>query len=145
MGTTTVTRTVRASQKSVFEAVSHIENFSKIVPAITKVEFLSENKTGVGARFKETRLMGKREGTTTLEVTEYVPHERTRIVSDEGGTIWDTTFTVTPAGEGEVELKMVMEANAYKFLAKLINPLIKGMIKKFIESDMDAVKAHCEE
>ena len=144
MGTTTVTRTIRASQAAVFEAVAHIENFSKIVPAITNVEFLSEQKTGIGARFKETRLMGKREGTSILEVTEYVPPERIRIVSDQGGIIWDTVFAVEPAGDGQVELSMVMDARAYKFFAKLINPLIKGMIRKFIESDMDAVKAHCE-
>lgn len=39
---------------------------------------------------------------------------------------------------------MVMDANAYRLLAKLFNPLIKGMIRKFIEKDMDAVKAYCE-
>ena len=145
MTTTTVTRTIRAPIESVFEAVAHIENFQQICPDITKVEFLSENKTGVGARFTETRRMGKREGTTTLEVTEYVPNERIRLVSDQGGTIWDTVFTTQPSGSDTVELKMVMEARAYKLLSKLINPLIKGMIRKFIEKDMDAVKRHCEE
>ena len=39
---------------------------------------------------------------------------------------------------------MVMDANAYKLAAKLFNPMIKGMIKRFIEQDMDAVKAYCE-
>lgn len=144
MSTTTVTRTIRASQESVFDAIAHIENFSKIVPAITNVEFLTEQKSGVGTRFKETRLMGKREGSSTLEVTEYDAPQRVRMVSDQGGTIWDTVFTVEPSSDGQVELVVVMEANAYKLFAKLINPLIKGMIKKFIESDMDAVKAHCE-
>jgi len=144
MSTTTVTRTICASAESVFEAVAHIENFSKIVPEIRKVEFLSEQKFGVGARFKETRLMGKREGTTTIEVTEYASPERVRMVADEGGTIWDTTFTIRPTAADQVELVMVMEARAHKFFAKLINPLIKGMIRKFIEKDLDAVKAHCE-
>lgn len=44
--------------------------------------------------------------------------------------------------DGQVEL--VLEAKAYKFFTKLITPLTKGMIKKFIEGGMHAVKAHCE-
>ena len=143
MGRTTVVRTIRAPVERVFDSVAHIENFRQIVPQIVDVEFLTEKKRGVGTRFRETRLMGKRRASTELEVTEYVPNERIRLVSDQGGTVWDTTFSVKPAGE-VTELKMVMDANAHKLLAKLVNPLIQGMIQKAIESDLDAVKAHCE-
>ena len=145
MARTTVRRTIQAPIERVFDTVAHIENFSKAVPHIVNVEFLSEQRKGVGTRFRETRLMGKREASTELEVTEYVENERIRLVSDQGGTIWDTVFTVQPAAQGGVELEMVMDANAYKLLARLFNPLIKGMIRKFIEKDMDAVKAYCEQ
>ena len=76
-------------------------------------------------------------------VTEYLENESIRMVSDQGGTVWDTVFTVTPSDDG-VDLTMVMDAKAYKLMAKFFNPLIKGMIRKFIEKDMDAVKAYCE-
>ena len=144
MGRTEVTRTIEAPIESVFETVAHIENFQKVVPAIVNVEFLSDSITGVGTKFRETRKMGKRENTTELEVTEYVSNERVRLVADQGGTIWDTVFTVAPMSEGKVELKMVMDANAYKLSAKLVNPMIKALVRKAIESDMDAVKAYCE-
>lgn len=143
MARTVVTRTINASAKNVFDAVAHIENFSKAVPHITNIEFLTETRTGVGTRFRETRLMRGREATTELEVTEYVENERIRLVSDQGGTIWDTVFTITPKDE-QTELTMVMDANAYKVLAKIMNPLIKGMINKAIEADMDSVKSYCE-
>ncbi len=143
MATTTVSRIIRAPIEKVFDTIAHIESFSKALPNIVSVEFLTEQRKGVGTRFRETRLMGKRKASTELEVTEYVENERIRLVSDQGGTIWDTVFTVQPAAEG-VELKMVMDANAYKLLAKLLNPLIKGMIARFIEKDMDAVKTYCE-
>ena len=45
-------------------------------------------------RFRETRVMKGREASTVLEVTEYESPRRIRLVSDEGGTIWDTVFTV---------------------------------------------------
>ena len=144
MGRTEVTRTIEAPIESVFETVAHIQNFKKVVPDIVNVEFLTDQETGVGTKFRETRMMGKREASTVLEVTEYVPNERVRMVADQGGTIWDSIFTTTPAGDGKVELRMTMDANAYKFAAKLINPMIKGFVQKAIEKDMDAVKAYCE-
>ena len=45
---------------------------------------------------------------------------------------------------GDVRLTLDMDARAYRLAAKLLNPLIHGMVKKAIESDMDAVKAYCE-
>lgn len=144
MGQTTVVRTVDAPVELVFDTVAHIENFSQVVPEIVKVEFLTESRGGVGTRFRETRRMGKREAATELEVTEFVQNERVRIVSDVGGTIWDTVFTTSPTDAGAVELKMVMDARPYRLTAKLMNPLVGGFIRKALESDMDAVKAHCE-
>ncbi len=145
MGRTTVTRTINASTERVFDTIAHIENYSKAVPEIVKVELLSETKRGAGTRFRETRKMGKREVASVLEVREYAPHQRVRMVSDQGGTVWDTVFSIEPSADNAVELKMVMDANAYKLMAKIFNPMIKGMIKKFIEKDMDAVKAYCED
>ena len=104
MGRTTVSRTIKAPSAAVFETVAQVDNYTKAVPDIVEVEYLSEQHMGVGTRFRETRLMGKRKASTELEVTEYVPNERVRLVSDQGGTIWDTVFTVTPKGEDEVEL-----------------------------------------
>lgn len=144
MSRTTATRSIQAPLGLVFDTVANIENFRQVVPDILKVEFLSETKLGVGARFRETRRMGKREASTTLEVTEYVPNERIRLVSDQGGTIWDSVFTTRPLSPNEVELTLTMDANAYRLLAKLFNPLIKGMVRKALEKDMDAVKVWCE-
>jgi carbon monoxide dehydrogenase subunit G len=87
--------------------------------------------------------MKGKEASTELEVTEYVENDRIRLVSDSGGTIWDTVFTVK-AAEGGTELNMTMDATAHKLLPKFINPLIMGMVRKFIEQDMDAVKVFCE-
>ena len=143
MSRTTVTRTIEAPIESVFNTVAAIEQFSEAIPHIVNVEILSEVQTGVGTRFRETRLMRGKEATTELEVTEYVENERIRLVSDAGGTIWDTVFTVAPQ-DGQTELTMTMDAKAYKLLPKLMNPMIKGTIKKAIEKDMDEVKAFCE-
>ena len=108
MASITVTRVIEAPAGVVFRTVADIGHFSQAVPHIVKVEFLSELKSGVGTRFRETRLMNGREASTELEVTEHVENDHVRIVSDAGGAIWDTVFTVSPSGKG-TELTMVME------------------------------------
>ena len=145
MTRTELSRTVDAPIGVVFSTVADISNFSEAVPHIVDVEFLSEARTGVGARFRETRLMGSRRATTELEVAEYVPGERVRFVSDQGGTVWDTTFTVEPGPDGRgTRLHMVMEARPYKLVARLATPLIKRVVAKAIAADLDAVKAYAE-
>ncbi len=127
----------------VFDVVAHIERFSEAIPNITNVEFLTDQKAGVGTRFRETRRMKRQTATTDLEVTGYEKDERVRLVSDTGGTIWDTVFTVTPEAGG-TRLDMVGEARPYKFMAKLVVPLISGMLTKALAADMHSVKEYCE-
>lgn len=136
-------RSISAPPEKVFASIAHIEEFKEINPDIVKVEFLTDSHVGVGTRFTETRRMKGREATSTLEVTEYNAPHSTRIVSDEGGTVWDTLFTVEPEGSGS-KLTMQMDARPYKLLAKIMTPLILKMVSKAVESDMDGVKAHCE-
>ena len=37
-----------------------------------------------------------------------------------------------------------MDAKPYRFLQKILTPMICKMIVGFLEADMDAVKAYCE-
>ena len=143
MSSVSTSRTINAPVDRVFETIARIENFSQAIEHITNVEFLTEQKHGVGTRFRETRLMNGKEQSVELEVTEYAENDRVRLVSDAGGTIWDTVFTVSEQ-EGGTLLTMHMDAKAYKLLARLMNPMIMGMVRKAVEKDMDAVKAHCE-
>ena len=143
MSRMTIKRTIHAPVDLVFKTVSDINNFSRAVPHIVSAEILSDTKSGVGTRFRETRLMNGKEATTVLEVTEFVENDRVRMVADSHGTDWDSLFTVKPAGES-TDLELTMDARAHKLLPKLMNPLIKGMVQKAVEKDMDAVKAYCE-
>ena len=143
MANVTVTRRIDAPVEVVFGIVAHVDQFSQAVPGILRVEFLSEVKSGVGARFRETRTMMGREASTELEVTEYVENERVRIVSEAGGTLWDTVFTTVPDGEGTA-LKMVMDARPRSMSARMTLPLIISTVRKAIEEDLDAVKSFCE-
>src|SRR5262245_47175122 len=135
----TIIRVIDAPIDLVFKTVAHIDEFSKAIPHIAKIEMLSDIKSGVGTRFRETRLRAGKEMPNVLEVTEYVLNDHVRLVADTDGTVWDTLFTVKTV-DGKTEMTMVMDAKPHKFLAKIITPLIMGMVKKEIEKDMDSVK-----
>ena len=138
-----ISRIIDAPVDAVFSTVADIRQFSKAIPHIVDFEILSDLKSGVGTQFHEVRLMKGKETTTALEITEYVQNERVRIVADSHGTVWDTVFSVT-ATNGKTELVITMFAKAHKLLPKMINPLVKGIIKKAIAKDLDFVKAFCE-
>lgn len=99
---------------------------------------LSDVTTGVGTRFRETREINGKEAATELEVTEYDENKHIRLIADSRGTVWNSLFTVEESG-GQTRLTLMMEAKAYKLMAKLMNPLMKFTIKKALEKDMDAV------
>ena len=52
MSNITVSLRIEAPVEAVFRTVAHVEEFSRAVPHILRVEFLSEAKEGVGARFR---------------------------------------------------------------------------------------------
>ncbi len=143
MTRTTIHRFINAPVAVVFDTVAHIGNFSKAIPEIVNVEILSDVRSGVGARFRETRLTKGRRTTVELEVTEYAPNKRIRLVSDAGGTIWEMSFTTEATSKG-TDLTMVMDAKPKNLFANIVAPLMQGMIQKSIERDMDAVKVYCE-
>lgn len=87
--------------------------------------------------------MNGRVASTVLEVTEYEENEKVRIVSDTGGAVWDTLFTTRPSDTG-TELGMVMEARPHTLLARISTPMVKGMVARAIEADLEAVKEYCE-
>jgi uncharacterized protein YndB with AHSA1/START domain len=143
MARTTVVRTIHAPIELVFDTVSDISNFSRAIPHILNVEFLTDTRSGVGTRFRETRLMRGREAVTELEVTELVPNERVRLVAYTGGVLWDSVFTVTPKN-GSTVLTLTMNSLTNNIMRKLMVLLIGGMLKTALEGDMDAVQAYCE-
>jgi carbon monoxide dehydrogenase subunit G len=138
-----VTRTITAPIDRVFETVADIKQFSQAVPQIVKVEFLSAQQSGVGTRFRETRLMKGKETATELEVTELVKNDHIRLVADTHGTVWDSIFQVKRAGDATA-LTLTMHARPAGLLPRVMMLLIRGMVQRALEADMDSVKQYCE-
>ena len=87
--------------------------------------------------------MGGTTAQTVLEVTEYTPHSRARLVADSHGTVWDTLYRVEGSGGG-TRLTVDIEARAHKLLARLTGPLINPLVKRNVGQDLDEIQAFCE-
>ena len=147
MSRITVTRRIDAPVDRVFDVITDIERLPETNEDVVGVEFLSEQRSGPGTRFRETRSSKGREMKTELELTEVVANDRARFVSDMGGTVWDTVFSFRPLGSppgSETELLIELEARAYKLLPKLMYPFVKGMVRRGMEKHIDGLKAYCE-
>ncbi len=134
---------IAAPVETVFDAIAHPENFERVAPQLKRIEFLSETRRGTGTSFRETRVMKGRETVTQLEITEYAENDRVRMVTDSHGTVWDTLFTVAPDGDG-TRLTLSMDARPHVWSQKLMVPLIRKMVARAVEDDMQGVKSWCE-
>lgn len=143
MKPTELSLTINAPLGTVFCAVSDLDHFSRAVPQIDRIEVLSDTRTGVGTRFRETRLVGGKETASELEIAELVDKERIRYVSDTFGTLWSSTFTVAPAGD-RTRLTMTIVGRPHRLLSRLAAPLMKLLTAKGVAADMKGIRAYAE-
>ena len=143
MATIVVKRHIDAAPEAVFRAVAEPRSFAEAIVGVTELDFLSPATSGVGTRYRQTRAMKDKQYTMDFEVTEYVPHERVRIVNETHGTVWDSLFTCAPA-DGGTDLTMRMDTRSKPLIAKIMMPLVCTMIRGAVEKDLDAVKSYCE-
>ncbi len=134
---------IEAEPRIVFETISNGDEFAKAIPDIVKVETIGKSPAQVGTEFRETRLMNGREGTVTFRVTEMEPQKLLRMEADMGGTHWNTWFTLQQC-DSMCELTMFMEATPKAFAAKIVTPMMMGMMEKSLGKDLDHIKRYCE-
>lgn len=143
MAKLSISRLIAAPVELVFAVISRIRNFADIIPEISMIEILSDSDTGIGTRFRETRLIGKKSITAEIEITDYVENNLIRMVADNQGSIWDTIFTFTPEEDATI-LELHIESRAYRLIPKVLNPLSMRIISKMMENNMDRLKNYCE-
>mmetsp|Transcript_6748 Transcript_6748/g.8515 ORF Transcript_6748/g.8515 Transcript_6748/m.8515 type:complete len:154 (+) Transcript_6748:259-720(+) len=141
-----VSKRINAPVPLVFKTVAKIKEFQKVLPHITKVEFMSDREYGVGTKFKETRVMKGRTHETELKVVEYIENELVRITNDTGGEVWDTVIRVNEPDDNrkETELNVEMEGRFQGWLMPILLWIFQGTVKQALENDFDLVKEHCE-
>lgn len=145
MGFTTQ-RHVSAPIELVFEHAADLRSAPKRMRGITKLEVLTDGPIRVGTRFRETRIMFKREASEEMEITAFDPPHGYTVGCENHGCRYHTTFTFTPNGSGtNVAMRFEGEPLTFftKVMAVLTRPLMKSCLKA-MEQDLDDLKASAE-
>ncbi len=141
-----ISRHFNATVERVFEVMTDFRAAPQRIPAIKKVEVLTDGPVGKGTRFRETRIMFGREATETMEVTEFDPPHSLTVGGNSCGTIFASRFRFRPSGSG-TELEMELTTKPVSMFAKLMSPLaafMMGPMKKAMSADIDAIQKVCE-
>lgn len=143
MAIETVSREIAAPIQDVFKTITDIERYPELLPSVSGIEFIGEQRHGAGTRFHETRFASGRDGTSAVEVTGFVEGESITLRDEHMASTWSRTYTVTDQG-GATLLTLGVQAEARKLVARLTMTLgIRGY-RKNLEKDLDAIKAYCE-
>lgn len=137
---------INATPQAVFAACTDFANAPERIKGIVRVEMLTEGPVALGTKFKETRVMFKREATETMEVTAFEPPHRFQISAGSCGAEFHSEFKITPEGNGS-RVDVTMITKPISFFAKLMSPLgflMAGTMKKCLQDDLEGIKKHLE-
>lgn len=146
MAEITVKRHIQAPPERVFSLATDIENFPVHLRGVTKVELLTPGPVGRGTRFRETRLMFKREATEEMELTAFDPPSSYQVGCENHGCRYHTEVRFTPNGAG-TDVEMRFAATPLTWVAKLMSFAMKPMVKsvsRCLEQDLDDLKSASE-
>ncbi|MYL06554.1 MAG: SRPBCC family protein [Gemmatimonadales bacterium] len=177
-------RIVSATVERVFKTLSDGSMYGEMIDNIERVEFVSTARTGVGAKFPETRRFTGLKArlarwfsleSTESECTDFLEHRLVRYVTDEVGAYWHYVYTFRPVSDGSrmhlemhVEqgrlgrilpaftsrsvsdgsrtcLEMRVEVRPHGLLGRILPVLIKPIIARGVERDLDRIKAFHED
>ncbi|WP_110114871.1 SRPBCC family protein [Bacillus sp. CGMCC 1.16541] len=112
-----------------FAFASNVENATKVMKHILKVEKLTEGPTGVGTTYKETRAIRGREASAVITFIDFVPNERYSVQSEVQGL--ETIYHYTFKREGDrTHIRFSCDINASTLTMKFIKPMFTKIIKK---------------
>ncbi|KXP04776.1 SRPBCC family protein [Tsukamurella tyrosinosolvens] len=142
----TSTVTVAAPRTAVFAAFADIENAPARMSGIESVDFVSDVRTGLGTRWRETRRMYGRAATEEMEITAFDAPSGYTVEADGPGVRYRTEFRFEDDGAGtRVTMTFGGEptTTVSRILAVLTKPLT-GSVRKAVEADLADMKRYLE-
>jgi uncharacterized membrane protein len=138
---------INAPIEKVFDTFADISSAQDIISGITKIDILSDVKSGVGTRWRETRVMFGKEATEEMEITDLQKNAFYTVEADSHGTKYKTVFEFESEDDNSTLVTMTFEGKPYTFGARIMGImwfLLKGATKKALGQDMLDLKKYCE-
>jgi hypothetical protein len=139
--------TINGSKAAVWAAITDIENASKIIRGIEKIEVVEKPASGlVGLKWRETRMLFGKPATVEKWITDAAENEFYKTRAEDSGFVFLTTMRISE-GSGGMTLTSCHETKPQGLVAQLKSlpmPLFRGMIRKAILQDLNDIKTAVE-
>ena len=145
--TLTVSTHVKAPIEKVFSVYTDISKTADRIPAIEKIEILSDGPFGEGTRWRETRVIMKKEATEEMWVTGFNPPHSYNVEAESCGTKYHTVVSFKPEHGGTTvawDFTGTPQTMGAKILGAIFGVLMKGTMKKMMLGDLNALRDVCE-
>ena len=147
MGPITASKHFNVPQDIVWEVMADLENAADRVQAIVKLKILTDGPIGQGTRFRETRIMFKKEATEEMEITAWDPPNSYTTEADGCGCHYTTVITCEGDGDGTkvtMSMSIVPLTTFGKIMGALTGWMMKGVGAKAFAKDLEDLKAFVE-
>lgn len=139
--------TINSDIKTVWSAITNIQDAAEIISGVEKVEILNKPVNGlVGLKWRETRMYFGKPAVIDKWITDAVENSFYKTRAEMDGFVFLTTMTISGSGDS-TRLTSSHETKPQSFIAKLKSlPMIffRRMLKKAILQDLTDIKTAVE-
>lgn len=139
MGNWLITRRIEAPPERAFEAFTDFDFVAATITAIERFEVLTDGPFRKGTRFRETRLMGRKERTEEMEVTAFDAGRSYTLSANSCGCELHFDHRFRKEGTGTI-FELEGRMRPVSLLARLTRPLwglMRGWMIKCVNKDLD--------
>jgi uncharacterized membrane protein len=136
----TVSRTILAPLETVWGIATDLRSMPETMSVITEVDVLEGGDPfDVGTRWRETRLMMRREVVEEMEVTAVAPQRGYTVEANNHGAHYKTILAFVPVGSGQTEVTMTFEGTPQRpqdVIQRMLGALGLRVVRRALERDL---------
>jgi Polyketide cyclase / dehydrase and lipid transport len=140
--------TIDGSKAAIWAAITDIENASKTISGIEKIEVLEKPANGlVGLKWRETRMLFGKPATADKWITDAVENEFYKTRAESDGFVFLSTMSISES-RGGMTLTSSHDSQPQSVVARLMSIpmglLFKGVARKALLQDLNDIKSAVE-
>jgi hypothetical protein len=141
--------TINGSKAAIWAAITNIENASKTISGIEKIEVLEKPANGlVGLRWRETRILFGKPATAEKWITHAAENEFYKTRAESDGFVFLSTMSISES-TGGTTLTSSHDSKPQGIVARVLSVpmmfLFKGVAKKALLQDLKDIKSVVEQ
>src|SRR5262245_42949483 len=140
--------TINGSKAAIWAAITDIENASKTLSGVEKIEVLEKPANGlVGLKWRETRMLFGKPATADKWITDAVENEFDKTRAEDNGFVFLSTMRISETSGG-CTLTSSHDSKPQGIVARLMAIpmfLFKGVAKRALMQDLADIKSAVEE